>query len=250
MSYFIEIVAGLIAVIFIFAPHEFAHAFVAYKCGDPTAKMQGRMTLNPIKHLDPAGFIMCAVVGFGWAKPVPVYPSNFHHYRKGLFCTAIAGVVTNYIIAFIAYPLYLVVLNFLYYANTAFFLENEWLGVIVQIVHYAFFFIYAYGLGIVVFNLLPLYPLDGFRVVEAFTREVNPVRRFLRKYSVYILIILVLESFLCGIIQDYAHLEMAKYFDILGYLQWFAVKIIGYPISALWNLIIDPYVWIDIVMVF
>ncbi len=235
MSYLIEIVAGLIAVIFIFAPHEFAHAFVAYKCGDPTAKMQGRMTLNPIKHLDPAGFIMCAVVGFGWAKPVPIYPSNFHHYRKGLFCTAIAGVVTNYIIAFIAYPLSILVLNYVLNANFAFFNDNQWLAVIVKILYYALLFIYAYGLGIVVFNLLPLYPLDGFRVVEAFTREVNPVRRFLRNYGMYILIVLVVESFLCDIIIRYTDLPYVSYFDILGWVGWFAQKIIGFPITAFWN---------------
>ena len=235
MSYLIEIVAGLIAVIFIFAPHEFAHAFVAYKCGDPTAKMQGRMTLNPIKHLDPTGFIMCAVVGFGWAKPVPIYPSNFHHYRKGLFCTAIAGVVTNYIIAFIAYPLSVLVLNHVLNANYAFFNDNQWLAVIVKILYYALLFIYAYGLGIVVFNLLPLYPLDGFRVVEAFTREVNPVRRFLRNYGMYILIVLVVESFLCDIIIRYTDLPYVSYFDILGWVGWFAQKIIGFPITAFWN---------------
>ncbi len=235
MNELVEIIAGLIAVIFIFAPHEFAHAFIAYKSGDPTAKMQGRMTLNPVKHLDPAGFLLCAVAGFGWAKPVPINPGNFHHYRKGLFCTAIAGVVTNYIIAFVAYPLYLVVMNFLYDANLDFFKANEWLAVIVKIIYYAFFFIYAYGMGIVVFNLLPLYPLDGFRVVEACTREVNPVRRFLRNYGMYILIVLVVESFLCGVIQRYTDLEIVKYFDILGYLQWFAVKIIGFPITAFWN---------------
>ncbi len=235
MIYFIDIVAGLIAVIFIFAPHEFAHAVVAYKCGDPTAKMQGRMTLNPLKHLDPTGFIMCAVVGFGWAKPVPIYPSNFHHYRKGLFCTAIAGVVTNYIIAFIAYPLSLLVLNYLYIVNYDFFYANQWLDVIVKILYYALFYIYAYGLGIVVFNLLPLYPLDGFRVVEAFTREVNPVRRFLRNYGMYILIVLVVESFLCDIIIRYTDLPYVSYFDILGWVGWFAQKIIGFPITAFWN---------------
>jgi len=235
MNELVEIIAGLIAVIFIFAPHEFAHAFIAYKSGDPTAKMQGRMTLNPVKHLDPAGFLLCAVAGFGWAKPVPINPGNFRHYRKGLFCTAIAGVVTNYIIAFVAYPLYLVVMNFLYYANIDFFNANEWLAVIVRIIYYALFYIYAYGMGIVVFNLLPVYPLDGFRVVESCTREVNPVRRFLRNYGMYILIVLVVESFLCGVIQRYTDLEIVKYFDILGYLQWFAVNIIGYPISAFWN---------------
>ncbi|MBD5583949.1 MAG: site-2 protease family protein [Clostridia bacterium] len=250
MSELIEIVAGLIAVIFIFAPHEFAHAFVAYKCGDGTAKMQGRLTLNPIKHLDPAGFILCAFTGFGWAKPVPIYPSNFKKYRKGLFCTAIAGVVTNYIIAFIAYPLYLVILNFLYYGNYDFFMANEWLAVIVKIIYYAFFFIYVYGMSVVIFNLIPLNPLDGFRVVEALTREINPVRRFLKNYGMYILIILVVESFLCGVLQDYANIEIAKYFDILGYLQWFAVNIIGYPISAFWNWIIDPQYWLQIVSVY
>ncbi len=235
MSYFIEIVAGLIAVIFIFAPHEFAHAFVAYKCGDPTAKMQGRMTLNPIKHLDPAGFIMCAVTGFGWAKPVPIYPGNFHKYRNGLFCTAIAGVVTNYIIAFVAYPLYLVIFNCVYYANIDFFYANEWLSVIVKIIYYAFFFIYAYGLSIVVFNLLPLYPLDGFRVVEAFTREINPVRRFLRNYGMYILLFFVIESFLCNVIGRFTDLPYVNYFNVLYWVQWFAQNIIGFPVTAFWN---------------
>ena len=107
MSILFRYLGGIIAVLFVFVPHEFAHAFVAYKCGDPTAKMQGRLTLNPVKHVDPAGFVLCILTGFGWAKPVPIYPYNFRHYRKGLFLTAIAGVVTNYIIAFIAYPIFL-----------------------------------------------------------------------------------------------------------------------------------------------
>lgn len=233
MNELVEIVAGLIAVIFIFAPHEFAHAFVAYKSGDPTAKMQGRLSLNPVKHLDPAGFILCIFTGFGWAKPVPINPDNFHKYRKGLFCTAIAGVVTNYIIAFIAYPIALAL--DLYVLNTYTVQANEWLYYLVKILYYAFFFIYAYGLGIAVFNLLPVYPLDGFRVVEACTREVNPVRRFLRNYGMYILIVLVLESFLCDILVRYAALPYASYFDILGWVGWFAQNIIGFPVTAFWN---------------
>lgn len=233
MNELVEIVAGLIAVIFIFAPHEFAHAFVAYKSGDPTAKMQGRLSLNPVKHLDPAGFILCIFTGFGWAKPVTINPDNFHKYRKGLFCTAIAGVVTNYIIAFIAYPIALAI--GLYALNTYTVQANEWLYYLVKILYYAFFFIYAYGLGIAVFNLLPVYPLDGFRVVEACTREVNPVRRFLRNYGMYILIVLVLESFLCDILVRYASLPYASYFDILGWVGWFAQNIIGFPVTAFWN---------------
>ncbi len=239
MSELVEIIAGLIAVIFIFAPHEFAHAFAAYKCGDPTAKMQGRLTLNPIKHLDPAGFILCAFTGFGWAKPVPVYPYNFRNYRKGMFFTAIAGVVANYIVAFVAYPLYLVVFKFLYLNNINFFYANPWLDVIVQIFYTALFFIYAYGMSVIVFNLLPFFPLDGFRVVESFTREINPVRRFLRNYGMYILIGLVLESYLCDVLLKYANVPyFVAYFDILGWVSWFAQNILGFPITALWGLII------------
>ena len=93
--------ASVLAIIFVLVPHEFAHAAVAYANGDPTPKLNGRITLNPIKHFDPIGFVMCALVGFGWARPVPINSANFKHYKLGLFTTAIAGVVANYLIAFI-----------------------------------------------------------------------------------------------------------------------------------------------------
>lgn len=232
--------AALVAVIFVFAPHEFAHAYVAYKCGDPTAKMRGRMTLNPLKHLDPYGFILCAIAGFGWAKPVPINPYNFRNYRKGLFLTAIAGVVTNYVIAFIAYPFLLLIL--LYFPTDG------------ALIYLNYFFeqlfadLFIFNLGVFIFNLLPFSPLDGFRVVESLTRSINPVQKFLRSYGFYILIILVLESFLCGLLQDYTDIPYVKYFDILGYVQWFAYNILGYPIRLLWDVIfglpiptISPY---------
>ncbi len=225
----IEILAGIVAVIFIFAPHEFAHAFVAYKCGDATAKMAGRLSLNPLKHLDPAGFLLCALTGFGWAKPVPINPTNFRKYRSGLFLTAIAGVAVNYIIAFLAYPLFLTV--FLY-AHPA----TEAASYAVMFGYLSFGYIFLFGLSVVVFNLLPFNPLDGFRVVESLTREINPVRRFLKNYGKYILIALVLESFLCDVLQRYTNLPYVQYFDILGfYLQYFARIILGFPITAFWN---------------
>lgn len=230
MTRVLSLLASVIAVFFVFVPHELAHAFIAYKNGDGTAKMYGRLTLNPIKHIDPVGMVLCIFTGFGWAKPVPINPCNFRRYRVGLFTTAIAGVTANYIIAFIAYPLYLLIAT---YAVT----ESVALSYLITFFNYVFFLIFLYSLSVIMFNLLPLYPLDGFRVVESLTREVNPVRRFLRNYGYYILIILVVESFLCGVLLEYTNLTFVKYLDILGYLQWFARNIIGYPITAIWNLI-------------
>ena len=231
MSYLITIAASVIAVLFVFIPHELAHAFVAYKNGDYTAKMYGRLTLNPLKHIDSLGIVLCIFTGFGWAKPVPINPANFTHCRRGLFTTAVAGVITNYIIAFIAYPLYLVIsvyaLPEIEAATSLYYL--------VSFFDRIFFLIFLYSLSVFIFNLLPLYPLDGFRVVESLTREVNPVRRFLRNYGYYILIFLVLESFLCDKLVQYTDLSIFEYFDILGYVQWFARNIIGFPITALWN---------------
>lgn len=232
MDYVIEIIARLIAVVCVFAPHEFAHAYVAYKNGDPTAKIKGRMTLNPLKHIDPTGFILCALVGFGWAKPVPIDPYNFRKYKKGMFTTAVAGVIVNYIIAFIAYLLLMLVGRFLF----AFSLQSTVTGYIVYFLETTFYLVFAYSLYSFVFNLLPLNPLDGFRVVQALTREVNPVHKFLKEYGQMILIILIAESFICNIAS--AYLPIFDYFNILGYVGWFAQNIIGYPIKAAWGWIL------------
>src|SRR5690554_5725903 len=90
------VAAFSIALIIAFSLHEFAHAFVAHKLGDNTAKIEGRLTLNPLSHIDPLGFLFLFLLGFGWAKPVPVNKYNFKSNRRlGMFYVAIAGVVVN-----------------------------------------------------------------------------------------------------------------------------------------------------------
>ena len=211
--------------LFVLVPHEFAHAAVAVANGDPTPKLNGRLSLNPLRHFDPLGFVMCALVGFGWARPVPINSANFKNYKVGLFTTAIAGVVTNYIIAFIFYPLYL--LSYIYVGMTTagglFLTTFLWL-------------VFSYNLSIAVFNLLPLFPLDGFRVVESLTRPWNKVRQFLGKYGQPILLVLIFESFVCSVVGRFYPIFYS--FDVLGYVMTFAVDIIGWPIQALWGLII------------
>jgi Zn-dependent protease len=232
MSTVIYYLARLLAVMFVFTPHEYAHALAAYKNGDPTAKMNGRLTLNPVKHIDPLGYIFCVLVGFGWAKPVPVNPYNFRNYRKGLFWTSIAGVLANYIIAFVAYLLYVLAYKYLVLGlnlsgNISYFFD---------FVQTFFYIVFAYSLYSFAFNMLPLNPLDGYKVMEACTRQVNPVQRFLRQYSQAILIILIVESYLCNILSNYV--AIASYFNILGYVTYFATEILGFPIRCAWNWIL------------
>ena len=233
MDTFIYYLSSILAVIFVLCPREWGHAFAATKCGDGTAKAYGRLTLNPIKHLDPLGFVCCALVGFGWAKPVPINPYNFKNYRKGLFLTAIAGVLVNYLIAFVVYLLYVLFVRF---ALAEMLTLGAFMSYLGELIFYTLLNIYSFSLAVFVFNLLPLYPLDGFRVVESCTRQINPVRRFLRNYGQMILIILIAESFICDILSDYV--EWAKYCDILGYVMYFATDIIGYPIKLAWDWIL------------
>lgn len=213
--------------VFVLTVHEFAHAFVAYKCGDPTPKWNKRLTLNPLRHFDIAGLLCFTFVGFGWAKPVPVNPNNFRRYRLGSGLTASAGVIVNYISALIFFPFFLLVVQY-GYSSMPYYLY--------LFLYYLTLLLYSYSLSICVFNLLPLYPLDGFRIVEACSRKHGKIYRFLRKYGYIILLVLIIESFICGIFVDFGVWQMA-WFDVLGYIMTFATKYLGFPILALWGAI-------------
>lgn len=196
----VELVLTAVAVIIAIVLHEVAHGYVALLNGDATAKVNGRLSLNPIRHFDPVGFIMLLVCGFGYAKPVPVNPYNFRHRKRGIFTVAAAGVTANFLLAFISSG-FMVLMNILFVRS----------GAAVFSGLYTFFYLFMLiNLSLVFFNLLPICPLDGFRIVEAFTRYNNPVTRFLRDYGAYILIALVGLGILVDIFN------MPYYFDILG----------------------------------
>ena len=231
VSYVIALLASFCAVAVVLTLHEFSHAFIAYKCGDPTPKYAGRLSLNPMRHFDLLGLVLFAFAGFGWAKPVPINPNNFNHYRSGLAFTAIAGVVMNYLSAFLFYPLMCVVLL---YVSTPFFLLDAFL--------YAFTScLVSYSLAFCVFNLIPLPPRDGCRGVEAVNHKRGRVFRFFQRYGNIILLVLIGIHFLVNIFSRFEYFVIASqifsYIDILGYIMTFVTHYLGWPITALWGLI-------------
>lgn len=143
----LNLLAWIIGFITALTIHEFAHAYTADHLGDPTARYAGRISLNPLNHLDPAGTLFLVFAGFGWGKPVPVNPRNFADPRVGQILTSAAGPLANLALALILAIPY----NFLLTPNT-----ETW--IFIQTVIYL-------NIVILVFNLLPIYPLDGGNII-------------------------------------------------------------------------------------
>ncbi len=204
---FIIIVSFLFAMVLAFAMHEYAHGLVAYWNGDNTAKNSGRLTINPLKHIDILGTLLLIFVGFGWAKPVPVNPNNFKKIRKGIFTVSIAGVSMNLILAIVNFILLLIMGAIAQAVG-----EIAGVGYIVFNLFY-YFFVYGItiNLTLMAFNLLPIYPLDGFHVVEAFTKYDNKYCVFMRRYGSMVLFGLLILSNLASRIGG-----VFSYFDIIG----------------------------------
>lgn len=177
----VGLLISVLAALFCITVHELCHGLAAYTLGDPTAKNAGRLSLNPIRHIDPVGLIMMLVVHVGWAKPVPVDMRYFKRPKRGMAITALAGPVSNFVLAFLA-----VALCSLAFRHSGLWAENK--AVYLLLSFLANVAILSVGLGL--FNLIPIPPLDGSKVLGA----ILPNRAYITvlRYERYVMIAVVL----------------------------------------------------------
>lgn len=194
---------ALPGILFALSIHEFSHAYVANKLGDPTAKLMGRLTMNPVKHIDPLGIIAMFLVRFGWAKPVQVNSRYLKKPRRDMALVAIAGPVSNLISAIVGFiPFWLAVL----FIHRATFLSLEIKEGIIYILEN---FVYL-NIALAIFNLIPIPPLDGSRILDSFL----PPKALLlyHKYEdiirIVLLVLLICEIITIAPIVDWIFLKM------------------------------------------
>jgi len=175
-------------IIIAFTVHEFAHGYAALLLGDKTAKRDGRLSLNPAKHIDPIGMVFILIAGFGWAKPVMVSPYNFKNPKQDMAITAFAGPLSNFILAFISI---MILFPVVVYGGG---------GVIASYLRDFFQMFTIINLMLGIFNLLPIPPLDGSKVYTFFLSDELYFRFTQFQYGFIVLIVLMFSGLLWGII--------------------------------------------------
>ena len=187
--------------------HEFSHGYIAYKLGDHTAARNGRLTLNPLAHLDPIGSLMILFVGFGWAKPVPVNPVNFSNPRVDMMKVAFAGPASNLLLAFTG-GLMMRLVNIFGLLQSEMFIQT------------LYFFIFI-NISLAVFNMIPVAPLDGSQIFGNMISKTNPELAWkLQMYG---------PKILMGIIL----IGMVTPFSVLGFLMMPFVKMFMYLFTGI-----------------
>lgn len=202
-SMFLSLLLSLPGLLLALTVHEFAHGYAALKMGDRTAEYSGRLSLNPLHHLDLIGTLCLLVFHFGWAKPVPINPNNFRNPKKGIIVVSLAGPFANFVLAVIS--------GFVLGAMETFAPVNEVTRFLYTIVNYCL----VLNVGLMVFNLIPVPPLDGSKVLLEFVSY--RVRYFVYRYERYIgLLFLVLLYF--GILSPVLNFLSGYVFRFINFL--------------------------------
>lgn len=215
LSVLVWVVALLPALTF----HEWAHGFTAYKLGDNTAKVDGRLSLNPLDHIDPLGALMIALVGFGWAKPVPVSTRNFKKPKRDLALVSAAGPAANFILSFFS--------TLLFVLTALIGLKLHVFNPTVEILMEIFYYSALINLGLGFFNLIPLPPLDGSNVVMCLLPPKAAMKYAkLRYYSHYILIGILILSRINLPFNLFGFLGLAQ-LSIFAHLRDFLINLLA-----------------------
>ena len=224
-GYLVDLLLSLPAVLLSLTLHECAHGWVAYRLGDPTAKDLGRLTLNPIRHIDPIGAISLILFRIGWAKPVPINPRNFKRPRAGMALTAAAGPITNFLIAFVSTFFLLLSYN----GGEKIPVTSAVTSFLALFLYYLFRFFYllqVMNIALALFNLLPLPPLDGSRLLTLILprRAAFWVVRHERQILIFVLIWMIggsyLADYLLGIPAVAASPLLSALVSILSLTGW------------------------------
>ena len=210
----------IISVLLALSVHEWAHGCVAHKLGDATAKMEGRLTLNPLAHLDPVGTVLFVLVGFGWGKPVPVDPRYFKNIKRDTALVALAGPVSNFILALFAFVMLLFVSRQSIVSMSGAMMAHGDTSVAMRLLTELMTDFLHINLVLMAFNLLPIAPLDGSKIIRPFVplRHENRYQDFMEQGPKILLILIVL-----GQLLNVPILSMWIGFIISPVLQLFSV---------------------------
>lgn len=198
---FMSILYSIPAVIIGLTVHEYCHAFASWKLGDDTARLQGRLTFNPLRHIDPLGMVFIIVAGFGWAKPVQFNPANLKHYRRDKALIAAAGPASNLALGLLTLAFMKLILPFM-----AILPETVYRPILDLL-----YFFGVINLGLFIFNILPIPPLDGSHIFFSGLNIPMEVEAKLMKYGMYILIVILL-------IERQANIDIIPISKFTGYI--------------------------------